>query len=100
MESAGPPPSPNVLAEPRMTVASRDGFGTPTRSRFATPNPWRRLWQVPLLFAGLAMFALGVRALVRTIRPVPFEEQVAALQSMVGTKHFTKAIDEINRLAP
>src|SRR5207237_2842031 len=47
-----------------------------------------------------AVFGFGVRALVRTIHPVPFEEQVTAIRSMVTAKHYSKAIDEINRLAP
>ena len=80
-----------------MAMATRDASGTP---RYATVNPWRRLWQVPLLFLGLGVFGLGLRTLVRTLRPVPFEEQVQALASMVAAEHYSKAIDEINRLAP
>jgi len=80
-----------------MAMATRDASGTP---RYATVNPWRRLWQVPLLFLGLGVFGLGLRTLVRTIRPVPFEEQVQALASMMAAEHYSKAIDEINRLAP
>src|SRR3954464_1000674 len=60
MESADPSPL-SPLAEPRMTVASRNNLGASSRPRYATPNPWRRLWQVPLLFLGLAVFGFGVR---------------------------------------
>jgi tetratricopeptide (TPR) repeat protein len=80
-----------------MTVASQDSFGAP---RYATVSPWRRLWQVPLLLAGLALFVWGVRALVHTIRPVPFAQQAEGIESLLAAERYSPAIDEINRLAP
>lgn len=63
-------------------------------------NPWRRLWQVPLLLAGLALFGFGVRAFVRTIKPVAFQEQVRGIRSLLTLEQYGEAVAEINRLAP
>ena len=62
-------------------------------------SPWRRLWQVPLLLAGLVIFAVGVKSLVRTIKPVSFETHVSDLQGLVAAKQYPKAIEQINTLA-
>jgi tetratricopeptide (TPR) repeat protein len=70
------------------------GFEAPGGSR----NPWRRVWQVPLLLAGVGIFGLGVRAVVRTIKPVPFNVQVAGVRTMLGAEQFPKAIEQINLL--
>jgi tetratricopeptide (TPR) repeat protein len=87
-----------------MTVAAKESFGIPKpvgkRASGHAANPWRRLWQVPLLLAGLACFGLGVRTIVRTIKPVPFAEQVAGIRSLLENEKYDTAIDEINRIAP
>ena len=84
-----------------MTVAAKEtpGFGSPSGARMRNgPNPWRRLWQVPLLLAGLALFGLGVRAFIQTIKPVAFEQQVIGVRSLLQAENYDQAISEINRL--
>ncbi len=77
-------------------------LGTPSAeiSRKSIKNPWNRLWQIPLLLAGLAAFGFGLRALVKAIKPVPFNEHIAELENIIATKDYTRAIDRINTLAP
>ncbi len=62
-------------------------------------NSWRRLWQVPLLIAGLAVFGFGVRTLVRSIKPTPFETQATDVRQLLALEQFDKAIAQINILA-
>src|SRR3954464_15638089 len=76
----------------------RKGAGTARGSGAGGANPWRRLWQIPLLCAGLGAFGFGVRALVRTVRPVPFEKQVESVQILIAQEEFGKAIEQINIL--
>jgi tetratricopeptide (TPR) repeat protein len=83
-----------------MTVTAKDGFGAGWRGRAGGRNPWRRLWQVPLLLAGLVGFGYGVRALVRTIKPVPFAEQVQGVEGLLTQQKYEEAIRQINTLAP
>ncbi|HVT81685.1 MAG TPA: tetratricopeptide repeat protein [Phycisphaerae bacterium] len=71
----------------------------------AHPNPWRRLWQIPLLLAGITAFGFGLRAFMHTIKPVPFERQAAGIQSLIeagkdDAGNYTKAVEEINRIGP
>ena len=61
-------------------------------------NPWRRLWQVPALIAGLVIFAYGTRALVRTIKPVSYETHIQDIQGLMAQKQYPKAIEQINTL--
>src|SRR3954463_16455062 len=83
-----------------MTVAAAASPKATKRKRSATRagSPWRRLWQVPLLLAGGAGFALGLRTLVRAIHPVPFAEQVEAVRRLLATDKFDQAIESINTL--
>ena len=60
--------------------------------------PGGKLVQVPLLLGGVALFGVGVRALMRTIRPVPFETQVKGVRTLVTAGEFAKAIEQINIL--
>jgi tetratricopeptide (TPR) repeat protein len=83
-----------------MTLAAKDGFGPARRARAGTGHPWRRLWQVPLLLAGIAGFGYGVRALVQTLKPIPFPQQVHALEALLAQEKFADAIQQINTLAP
>ncbi|MGN6367025.1 MAG: tetratricopeptide repeat protein [Phycisphaerae bacterium] len=59
---------------------------------------WNRLWQVPLLLAGLGAFGFGLRALVKAYKPVPFTTQEAGLNGLLGEGKFNEAIEAINRL--
>src|SRR5271170_7569365 len=61
-------------------------------------NPWHRLWQVPLLLAGLAAFGYGVRALVKTYKPVPFSAQVTGVENLLASGKYAEAIAAINSL--
>lgn len=87
-----------------MTVAAKENasFGNPSPSMGgharSNANPWRRLWQVPLLLAGLALFGMGVKAFIKTIKPVPFEQQVTGIRALLQGENYDKAISEINRL--
>ncbi len=85
-----------------MTVAAKDGFGA--RRGYAgaggAGHPWRRLWQVPLLLAGIVGFGYGVRAVVRTIKPVSFAKQVQGVEGLLSEQKFGEAIQQINLLAP
>ena len=83
-----------------MTLAAKDGFGPARRPRAGVGNPWRRLWQVPLLLAGLVGFGYGVRALVHTIKPVPFSRQIQVVEAFLAQDQFAEAIQQINNLAP
>ncbi len=69
------------------------------RASAASASPWRRLWQIPLLLAGVALFAYGVRTLARTIKPVPFETHVSDVQNMLAAGRYTDAVARINILA-
>ncbi|HVS70097.1 MAG TPA: tetratricopeptide repeat protein [Phycisphaerae bacterium] len=69
------------------------------RAPAAGANPWRRLWQIPLLLAGLTLFAYGVRTLARTIKPVPFEAHVTDIQNMLAAGRYNDAVARINILA-
>lgn len=71
----------------------------PGAGRAARSNPWRRLWQIPLLIAGVGTFAFGVKALVHTIRPILFETHVADVRTMLADGRYTDAVDRINVLA-
>ena len=42
-----------------MTVAAKDGFGGAARRARGGGSPWRRLWQVPLMLAGVVAFGLA-----------------------------------------
>jgi tetratricopeptide (TPR) repeat protein len=53
---------------------------------------------VPLFLAGVAVFAMGVRTIVRVVRPVPFEEQVAGVRHLIEAGEFNQAIEAINTL--
>ena len=59
---------------------------------------WNRLWQVPLLLAGIAAFGFGVRALVKVYKPVPFATQEEGLNGLLAEGKFNEAIDSINTL--
>ncbi|HEY4329416.1 MAG TPA: tetratricopeptide repeat protein [Phycisphaerae bacterium] len=86
-----------------MTVAAKEAMPQPQRRvkpRGASGNPWRRLWQVPLLLLGATAFGVGIKSLVATIKPVPFETQAKSIQSIMDAGRYQSAIDEINRLAP
>ncbi len=90
-----------VTAEPRMTVAAKIPLAAPRRKAVARPgNPWRRLWQIPLLLAGVTAFGLGLRTFIRAIRLVPFDKQSASLQSLIDAGQYAKAIEELNKIAP
>jgi tetratricopeptide (TPR) repeat protein len=80
-----------------MTVVVKDEFAEAVKGR--GKNPWRRLWQVPLLLAGLGLFGFGVRALVRTVKPVPFAAQVRGVRELLAADHYKQAIEQINVLA-
>jgi tetratricopeptide (TPR) repeat protein len=85
-----------------MTVAAKDGFSAArggTRGGLGS-GQWRRLWQVPLLMVGIAGFGFGVRAVVRTIKPVPFERQVQGVESLLAAERFGDAVNQINILVP
>jgi tetratricopeptide (TPR) repeat protein len=82
-----------------MTVAAKDGFGA-RRGYAGAGHPWRRLWQVPLLLAGIVGFGYGVRALVRTIKPIPFARQVQGVEGLLNEQKYGEAIQQINLLAP
>src|SRR5689334_6505967 len=74
-----------------MTIAARDNLAGERRfAKAAGPNPWRRLWQVPLLVIGVAAVGLGLRTLVRVIQPVPLAEQAKSvrLQMLAGDVHY------------
>ena len=58
----------------------------------------RRLWQVPLLIAGLVAFGFGVRGLVRVIKPVPFEAHVKNIQGLIAQQQYGVAIEQINKV--
>ncbi len=85
-----------------MAGAAKDGFGGAAgrNVRAAGGNPWRRLWQVPLLLAGIIAFGFGIRAFVGTIRQVPFEQQVKGVEALIAQEKYAEAIKEINTLAP
>ena len=65
--------------------------------KMGKPN-WHRLWQVPLLVAGLVAFGYGVRAWSRSVKPVPFETYVADIKGLIEGKQFDKAIVQINKV--
>ncbi len=71
----------------------------PALTLTAPKNAWRWLWQVPLLIIGLLAFGFGVRQLVRTIKPVPYETHLADIQTLITAKKFAAAIDQINVIA-
>ncbi len=75
---------------------SRAGNGGWGAARGA--NPWQRLWQVPLLLAGVAGFGWGLRALVKSIHPVPFAQQARGIQALLNSGEYAKAVDQINIL--
>jgi tetratricopeptide (TPR) repeat protein len=50
------------------------------------------------LLAGLALFGFGVRALVRTFKPVPFNIQAMGVRGLLANGQYKKAIDAINVL--
>ncbi len=86
-----------------MTVAVKDNFGhgggrKPLARGKPGANPWRRLWQVPLLLIGLAAFAVGMQMLVKAIKPVPFAEQAKGVRVLMEQGEFAKAIEQINVL--
>ena len=70
----------------------------PKFARHRGAGGWNRLWQVPLLLAGLAAFGFGVRALVKAYKPVPFATQEEGLNGLLATGKFNEAIDSINTL--
>src|ERR1035437_10927766 len=85
-----------------MTTVMRENFGGGGNGRGAGAQgagSWKRLWQVPLLIAGLVSFGFGVRALVKAIRPVPFDVQIKAIHSLQEAGEFPKAIEQINIMA-
>ena len=43
-------------------------------------------------------FGLGLRALAKTIRPVPFERQVQDVQMLLAKGEFARAVKQINLL--
>ncbi|MCL2640031.1 MAG: hypothetical protein FWD53_04220, partial [Phycisphaerales bacterium] len=59
----------------------------------------RRLWQIPLLIAGLIVFIVGIWVLAKTIRPIPFETQVKGVYNILNADHYQEAINQINALA-
>jgi tetratricopeptide (TPR) repeat protein len=83
-----------------MTVAARDGFGPTRRGALGKGPGLRKLWQVPLLVGGLVAFGIGLRALVKSIRPVPFDRQIAGVEGLVSQEKYAEAINQINILAP
>jgi tetratricopeptide (TPR) repeat protein len=64
------------------------------------PN-WSRLWQIPTLLLGLAVFAYGSYMLYRSVakRAVPFETHLGDVRQMLSRKDFDGAIRQINTLA-
>ncbi|HUO10191.1 MAG TPA: tetratricopeptide repeat protein [Phycisphaerae bacterium] len=85
---------------PANNLGGSGGKGPPRGiARELGAGGWNRLWQVPLLLAGLAAFGFGLRALVKVFKPVPFESQVAGLNGLLQTGKYTETIDEINKLA-
>ena len=75
-----------------------------TRCRLRRPIRGGGCGRFPLLLTGAAAFGFGLRAFVRTIKPVPFEKQAAAIQSLIeagrdNKANYSKAIEEINRIA-
>ena len=82
-----------------MTAAAKNAF-VPTPRRAATKGSWRKLWQIPLLLAGVIGFGIGIRAVVQSIRPVPFEKQVDGVEGLIAQEKYSDAIKQINVLAP
>ena len=85
------------------TVPANLGGSDGKRRKFARHasggrGGWNRLWQVPLLLAGLAAFGFGVRALVKAYKPVPFATQEEGINGLLATGKFNQAIDSINTL--
>jgi tetratricopeptide (TPR) repeat protein len=58
----------------------------------------RRVWQIPLLLIGLGVFGFGVRAVVRSIKPIPFETHVKDIRSLLASGENVKAINQVNEL--
>ena len=88
-----------------MTTVTKDSFGGGGMGRGARKGGdagggggWRRLWQIPLLIVGVFVFGLGIKALVKAIRPVPFEQQVKGVHATLEKGEFAKAIEQINML--
>ncbi|MCL2646465.1 MAG: tetratricopeptide repeat protein [Phycisphaerales bacterium] len=63
-----------------------------------TRQALRRLWQVPLLIAGVIFFVMGIRAVVKTIRYVPFETQVEGVHAILKAGKYQDAIKQLNIL--
>jgi tetratricopeptide (TPR) repeat protein len=61
-------------------------------------NPWNRVWQVPLLMAGLVVFGVGVRAVVKMVKPVPFAEHVRDVRTLIAVGRYEDAVNQINVL--
>jgi tetratricopeptide (TPR) repeat protein len=61
-------------------------------------NPWKRVWQVPLLLAGLVAFGLGVRSVVKTVKPIPFAVHVGDVKNMMAAGKYDEAVNRINVL--
>ena len=86
------------------TVEHESGSGGGRRKRgklFARgggTNPWKRVWQVPLLIAGLVAFGLGVRTVVKSIKPVPFAVHVGDVKNIMAAGKYEEAIKRINVL--
>jgi tetratricopeptide (TPR) repeat protein len=80
-------------------ISHSDPLSPAPGGRAGRPNPWRRLWQIPLLLAGLGTFGFGLKLLVKTLRPIPFETHVADVRTMLADGRYTDAVNRINMLA-
>ena len=84
-----------------MTSIAKDSIAS-SRVSHSTAAPYkgmgRQIWQIPLFLAGLALFGFGVRALIRVIRPVPFEIQISDIRGLLKGGRYVQAIDQINAI--
>ncbi len=62
---------------------------------------WSRLWQVPTLLAGLAVFGIGAYTLYHNYirHAVPFETHLSDARQLLNQKDYNGAIRYINTLA-
>jgi len=62
------------------------------------PSPWARLWQIPLLLAGVGVFAFGLQTWNKSHKQIPFEAHVAQIQRMLDARQYQMALDQIAQI--
>lgn len=56
---------------------------------------WKRLWQIPVLLAGVGLFLFGLYSFKKTVKVVPFEEHAHVLRQLIEHKQYEPALKGI-----